>query len=554
MSAESSDNGKKKNVSRRGFLAGASVFATGLAAAGLTACSPKESGAQAADPSPSAPEEGAGGATRPEWGLPEFVETADETMEADIVVVGTGMAGFSSALTATEQGASVIMLEKNPGLGGGTSFAEGLFAIGSPLQEELGIPADASKMLQAEFSFQRYVVDSTLWNVVAGNSPEDVRWLMDQGVEFAELGAGGPAVEIRTQHLFLEHRGRTAIAALEKKAEELGVTIRKSARAVHLLKEGDKVVGVQADAGKSTLNVNARAVVLATGGVGDNQDLINTYTNRNADNMYWCGGPNITGDGIMMAAEAGMGKPYRIGGPGLGVTVEPFGITSHIGAAAGMQPTNLWVNQNGLRFFNEDQVRMYTYPLNAIDSQLKTFSVFDQDMYDLYVNEGAVSAFGYYVLAGEKLTDLESQMEQALSSDNPYVFVADTLEELAGKMGVPTDAFLSTVEAYNGSVEEGVDPQFSKDPQFLKPVKTGPFYGFRVKSNLLQWLGGIHVNSNAEVIQGDGTVIPGLYAAGNDCGGFQGETYGLNIPGSCQGIALGMGRQSGRNAAAYVGK
>jgi len=94
-----------------------------------------------------------------------------------------------------------------------------------------------------------------------------------------------------------------------------------------------------------------------------------------------------------------------------------------------------------------------------------------------------------------------------------------------------------------------VDAKYQKDPAFLMPISTPPFYGFRIKQNCINMYGGIHVNPKNEVVKPDGTVIPGLYAAGSECGGYQGETYGLALPGSCQGVSLGTGRVAGSNAA-----
>ncbi|MDR2348374.1 MAG: FAD-dependent oxidoreductase [Bifidobacteriaceae bacterium] len=536
-------------MTRRGFITGATV-AAGVSVAGLAGCSPTE---QTGGETPSgSPASTAQTPTQPEWGLPPYSETADETLEADIVIVGSGMAGMAAALTAAEAGASVIVVEKNGEIGGGTNFAEGIFAIESPLQQELGVEGDVRLMLQAEYEFQRYNVDSTLWTVVANNSPTDIRWLMDEGVEFSELGAGSAVTIIRTQHMYLEHRGKNALAVMEAKATSLGVTIRKNARASHILKDGDKVAGIQAETAEGILNVNAKAVILATGGAGNTNDLINTYTNRNADNMYWCGAPGITGDGIMMASEAGMGRPYRIAGPGLGVTVEPLGVSSQLGAAGAMEPTNLWVNQDARRFANEGLTMSYIYATNSVDSQLKTFSVFDQTQFDRMVNEGCIRGWGYYVNKGTKLTELQAELDREIANGNPYVFAAETLDELAEAMGIDAETFKATVDTYNGYVEQGEDPDFVKDVAYLVPVKTAPFYGFRVKSSIVQWVGGIHVNSAAEVIQADGTPIPGLYAGGIECAGFQGETYGLSIPGSCQGIALGFGRQSAHSAVEYI--
>jgi fumarate reductase flavoprotein subunit len=168
---------------------------------------------------------------------------------------------------------------------------------------------------------------------------------------------------------------------------------------------------------------------------------------------------------------------------------------------------------------------------------------------DRMVNEGCIMGWAMYIFAGTKLTDAPQEMEAALADSNPNVFKAETIEDLAAAMGLPVENLVKTVNDYNGYVTAGNDEQYGKTPDFLAPVSTPPYYGFRIKQNCINMYGGIHVNPQNEVIREDGTVIEGLYAAGSECGGYQGETYGLALPGSCQGVSLGTGRVAGKNAA-----
>lgn len=528
------------NLSRRQLLLGMGVGATALAT-GMMGCT--AGGNPSQDREPNADD-----------GTISLKEPT-QTIDADVVVVGSGMGGMSAAVTAAEEGANVLLLEKQSVLGGGTNFAEGVFGMGSDLQKEAGVNGSLSDLLAIELEFQRYIVDYTLWDFVVKGAEENLAWLMDHGVKFVELGQG-PYAGIRTQHIYEEHRGSTMIAKLEEAARSIGVEIRTDTPVTHLLMDGDAVVGVQAENGNDVLNVNAKAVILATGSAGSNNELFDGYTSRTSEKYMWCGAPGLDGDGIRMAGEAGMGKPYRLMAPLVGTTVEPLGVASQLAALAAMNPYALWVNQDGKRFMNEWLVRTAIYAPNAIESQHKAFSILDQALFDRLVEKGDPNVgWGYYVYKNEPLPDAPKELDQELSRESENVFKADSIADLADLLGIEPSALEETVADYNKLVDAKEDPALGKKADFLTDkIETGPFYGFRVKGAKVNMFGGIHINSNAEVVKEDATPIAGLYAAGVECGGFQGETYGITVPSSCQGISLATGRKSAQSAAAYAKK
>lgn len=524
-------------ITRRSLLMGMGLGAAGIAA-GMMGCAPT-----APQPAESKVSEQTDAVA---------LKEPDETIDADIVICGSGMGGMSAAVTAAEEGANVVVLEKQSILGGGTNFAEGVFGMGSDLQKEAGVTGDLKELIAIEMEFQRHIVDYTLWEFVAEGAEENLVWLMDHGVEFVELGQG-PYAAIRTQHMYVDHRGSNMIAKLEEAARSLGVDIRLETPGVHLLTDNDAVVGVQAESDGKVINVNAKAVILATGSAGENEELFNQYTSRVAEKYMWCGAQGLTGDGIRMACEAGMGEPFRLMAPIVGTTVEPLGVASHLASLGAMNPYALWVNQNGIRFTDEGLTRAYTTSVNAVESQIKTFSIVDQNLFDRLVQEGDMNVgWGYYVNKGTALSDAPKELERELKANSENVFKADTIDELAKQMSIDPATLKNTVEEYNALVDSGADTLHGKKPEYLAEVRTGPFYGFRVKGSKVNMFGGIHINSNVEVVREDGSVIPGLYAAGVECGGFQGETYGITVPSSCQGISLSTGRRSAKNAAAYA--
>jgi fumarate reductase flavoprotein subunit len=317
--------------------------------------------------------------------------------------------------------------------------------------------------------------------------------------------------------------------------------------------DGDKVIGVQAEGPDGVVNVNAKAVILACGSAGSNTELFDRYTSRTSEKYMWCGAAGLDGDGIRMAGEAGMGEPFRLMAPVVGTTVEPLGVASQLASLAAMNPHALWVNQDGIRFVDEGQTRSYTTSANAVESQIKAFSIIDQAQFDDYVANGSPNiGWGFYVNKGTKLVDAPDELERELAAGNPNVFKADDIEGLATALGVQPETLRNTVDEYNALVDAGEDTVFLKKAEYLRRIDQGPFYGFRVKGSAVNMFGGIHINSNVEVVRPDGSVIEGLYAAGVECGGFQGETYGLVVPASCQGISLSTGRRSAKNAAAFA--
>ena len=476
-----------------------------------------------------------------------------ETVEADVVVVGSGIAGMSAAITAAEEGAKVVQLEKQSILGGGSNFAEGVFGMGSDLQKEAGVTGDLADLLAIEMEFQKYQVDYTLWKGVLDGAEENLLWLIDQGVEFIGLNEAIYG-NLRTQHLYKDHRGANMIAKLEESARAAGVETRLSTPAKHLIIEDGIVTGVQAESGKDVINVKAKAVILATGSSGSNWELFDRHTSRSSKHYMWCGAQGIEGDGIKMAEEAGMGECYRLMAPIVGTTVEPLGLTSQLAALGACNPIALWVNQDGVRYMDEGQVRKVITAPNALDTQITSYSIVDQALFDTLVENGDPNVgWGFYVPRGTALSEAPDELEREFERGTETIFKADSITELAEQLSMDPAVLQQTVEEYNDVVDAQVDTVHRKDPKYLThQVAAPPFYAFHVVGSNVNMFGGIHINANCEVVREDGSAIEGLYAAGLECGGFQGETYGISIPSSCQGIGLSTGRCSAKHAAAYA--
>lgn len=476
---------------------------------------------------------------------------ADQTLETDIVILGSGIAGLSAAIEAAQQGAGVVLLEKEKVLGGNTNVAEGIFAVGSSLQKELGIEVSIDEILADEYEFQNYNLNPKLWEEVAQNSAANIDWLLELGVEFETVTA--PAAGAKTWHVFEGGRSKAAIDVLGPFAEKLGVQIMTSTPGSSILLTDGVVSGVRATVDDDSLiDVYAKAVILATGGMAANTEELLKRTDVESGRFNYWGLMGQTGDGIIMAEEAGMGKATHITVCNLGMSVPGLGLSDEFGICIGNEPTNLWVNQDAVRFIPESYTFHPPGAANAVLNQIKVFSIMDQTTIDRVVNEGPILGLGAYVRAGVPCTELRTMAQDAIESNSENVFVADTVEALAEAMGINPQTFAETVEQYNTYCDAGFDAQYNKTPDYLAKLRVAPFYAARIAAITLNTLGGIRVNLDMEVITVDGTEIPGLYAAGMECSGFSGETYGLLVPGSTLGIALATGRVAGNSAAAYA--
>lgn len=474
-------------------------------------------------------------------------KSKDINLEADIVAVGGGGAGLSAALIAAHGGASVILFERMAGVGGCTTFAEGMFAAESRMQFSKNMVVERDVVFKRHMEATNWRADPRLVRAFINKSASTIDWLQGLGVEFIEATAlypGGP----RTWHT-INGYGAAMVKVLLKKAREAKVRIMTKITAKKLIKDGDRIVGVIAeDREGSTIRVNAKAVVIADGGFANNKEMLEKYTNA-GPNLLPMGNENKMGEGIQMAWEAGAASE----GTDVLQLITPVvrserGIT-HL-AAALCQP-NLWVNKMGERYCDE---ALFQFPLigNALANQKDQimFHIFDETTKDYMKENGIDSGMGMYVPSTTKLVDIDADLKRG--ADDGEVFMAGSVERLAEKIDVDADALKTTVDEYNRFCDKGHDDLFSKDPRFLQPVRTPKFYAIRGFPSFTGTLGGIKINYRTEVLNRDFEVIPGLYAAGNCAGGMYGDSYDSSSAGTALGFAINSGRMAGESALTYI--
>lgn len=478
----------------------------------------------------------------------------------DVVVAGTGAAGMSAALTAAQQGLKVLLLEKGHTTGGSSNYTEGLFAVDSYLQKAAGIKVSGTAVLKEEVAYSKYKADSRIWRKYVDASADNVQWLADQGVEYEGVQAMGDGEA--TWHIYKGMGNQVIHGALQPKAEAAGVEIltSTSAQGLHRDNQGAIVaVDVKDEESGKTVEIQTPAVVLATGGYLNNPEMMKDLTSYDTSRLIPVSSGKGTGDGLQMAWQAGAkqsgtGTAMLFGGYLKDPDEPAFKFMgSQMNAAAGQQPL-LWVNEKGERFVDESVVYNFSYAGNAMYTQNAVYSVLDQGVIDRMAKDGNFMGLGVYVKRGEKMTQLQDEIDAAVAANKPFIFKAETIEELAQKMGMPVDQLTQTVSHYNQAAAAGVDDEFGKDAQYLVPVNAGPYYGFKLYTGAFCTMGGLQVTPDNEVVDDAGQVIPGLYAAGNDSSGLVGDTYGPNMPGTCVGYAFYSGRNAGQTLANYLKK
>ena len=527
---------------RRTFLKG-SVVAAVASGALLAGCAPQQQTA-ASEQQTTAAESG-----KPSYLTREPVGEPEETVSADFIVCGAGGCGLSAALQAQELGLNVILLEKKDVAGGTFGFSEVTFAAGSKLLAEQGYDINPHDLvlecLDASHWIPSYSLLETFYNQVG----ETIEWVQTFGCEF-DNSISGKALFYKGDKV--KGAGFTFIDNFVRTAEERGIEIRYQTAAKELVVEDGKVTGVLAvDDDDKVIKFEAPAVLVSTGGWASNTDMLEQLGKVKPERVTATGYEGRDGDGIIMGQNAGAALAR---GEGTIMLYGPLLPGSNWGEplyAAASQPT-LWVNESGERFMDEGSKNQIFKGLVLRDVK-RAFVVCSQAEIDSYTANGIWQTNSGHINVGDPQPNLPKLLQAQLDAENERIFVADTSEELAETAGIDTRTFSETVNAYNGFVEAKADEQFNKDPEFLTPLTTGPFYAFEVNDGYYTTVGGLKVNRNAQVINEDGEIIEGLYAGGCDAGGLCGDAYDFGTaPGTQSSWAMNSGRLAAKHIASLA--
>ncbi|KUG03741.1 twin-arginine translocation pathway signal precursor [hydrocarbon metagenome] len=554
------ENGKK-GISRRKFIQGTAIGAVGLASAGMLAgCSPK-------DETPSDGQAGAG--TKWSWETkPDPIPASEikKTVDTEVLVVGAGLAGTVAVLSAHEAGAKTLLIDKND-----TWAARGghITAFGTKLQQELGIKVDYRQVVRRwVYWAQGRCKEDLLW-LFAEKSGACFDWVRDQveprGLKIALWDGyfkGPDYTEYPVTHFFyqdgtnfiyqdgnIEGAGNgVLLPILEQIIKENGIEIHYKTPAVQLIRDGNgPVTGIIAgEAGNYTQYNASKGVIIATGDYASDKEMVERYDPfaLQADSQIYFPNKCNTGDAHKMAMWAG----------GAMQKVEPHAAVIHLESGA-QSYAFLHVNALGNRFKNEDVNTQSKSCSKEYEPDGIAWTIYDADGLS-QVKQQIDAGLGGGLFFGQTFQRIGTEFDLAaeqqildLHLSNGKVKTANTLEELAEKIGVPVDNFVATVNRYNEIVAAKNDVDYGKRAELLTPIVKAPFYAGTLMSTVLTMVGGLRTNTNLNVLDEDDKPIEGLYVAGSAAGDFFANDYPTICPGIGHGRCITFGRLAGIIAA-----
>ena len=453
---------------------------------------------------------------------------------ADIVVIGGGGAGMTAAISAAEEGKTVILLEKNSILGGNTARASsGMNAAETHYEEEQGVEDSVQSFIDDTMASGKNINDPELVKVLAENTSGAIDWLDSEGIEL-----NGPLATMGGLSANRTHRpvdadgniipvGSYLVDKLSARMDELGIEVHTNTAATEIIMEDGKAAGVKATGSSgNNVTIHADAVIVATGGFGGNMDKVTEYRpdleGYISTNVTTASGDAIDFLGDLNADFVDLDQIQ------LHPTVVPTDGTL-VGEALRGDGAIL-VNKEGHRFFNETGTRDEVSAAEIEQPTGNVWLIVNQDMYE---GSAVISKLekGGYLVNGETLDDLAKAME----------FDADA-----------TEALKETVKTWSGYVASGVDEDFGREIGAVKTdLSSGPYYAVNVGPGIHHCMGGVKINTSAEVIDTDGNPIEGLYACGEVTGGIHGAN---RLGGNAVADIVVYGRIAAESAIEYIEK
>ena len=494
----------------------------------------------------------------------------DSTVEADVVIVGAGGAGMTAAITAANEGKSVVIVESQAMVGGnsvratgGMNAAKTVYQDENTFEQAAGvektlasaaekyadnetITALAATVAEQWAAYQanptgyfdsvelmeldtmiggKGINDPALVETLCEGTADAIDWLDENGITLHNVSSFGGA-SVKRIHRPVGDDGKVVsvgsymIPRLQQACEKAGVQILLSTTAEEILTDGGKAVGIKATgATGETVTVNAKAVILASGGFGANLDMVVEYKPE-LKGFMTTNAPGILGQGIAMAQAIGADT----------VDMDQIQIhpTVQYDSAAliteGLRGDGaILVNAEGKRFIDEVGTRDVVSAAEVAQTGGYSWLVVDQKMAD------ASSVIQGYIKKG-------------------YTVEGKTYEELAEAMGVDSAAFSETMANWNQCVADKTDAEFGRT-SFANPLDTAPYYAIKVTAGVHHTMGGLKIDTNTEVLDADGNAIPGLFAAGEITGGVHGAN---RLGGNAVADFTVFGRIAGKAASDYA--
>lgn len=456
---------------------------------------------------------------------PVKAELKDETIDTDVVVVGGGAAGMMSALYIAKEGYNVVLLEKTPMVGGASSMAGGtLLATNSQWQKEAGYedsPEALKQRLLAIGHNKNHLPTLELFTSIVGPNFD---WIV------SEEGANMPYTHEGTGASYsFNGSGSGAMLTLKEKVLEAGADILLSTKVTELIVNDGTVIGVKATGEETNYTINAKKVILASGGYGHNRDIVPEEYFA----FRYSGHSGHDGDALeMIKAVDGATRNLTWLNKQPNSMILPSGAPQYtnMGVGAVYKMSGILINENGERFACENGD---TWELMlAMGENERQYLLMDQENYDAF---NKAMARIYSIEDAEKWTSDDY-------TGQPFYKGADTLEALAEKLDVPADALKATVAKYNEAVNTGAEDEFGR-VLTTTIAEEGRYYALEMSIRYSTSLGGICINENMQVLNNSDTPVDGLYAAGEVVGGVQGDLY---LPSTTFTWAMTSGVEAGR--------
>ena len=474
--------------------------------------------------------------------VPNDEEGQSEELSADVIVVGGGAAGMSATIRLQEQGKSVILVEKTSSLGGTIRVSGGNQVVqGSKVQEEAGVSNDSAKSMEEDFLKNGdNLNDTELLGIYAENVGSTTDWLTDTvGVEYNMEGGLHKLAEYSIdRELAYVDGGAGAAKILANKVDESGANVLLNTTAKELIMDGSKVTGVKAKTAKGKeYTLTADSVILATGGYGNNNDLLPASA---AEGLFY-GLDSSNGEGLIMATEqakAGTTHMEYIKEYPNGVETSSKHAKSTIaGNITAFSKAAILVNEKGERVVNEKASNHEILEKLQEQTNETLYLVMDETTFNEWKTK----------LAAAGLTEetIDSYVANNGSSE-PIFTTGSNAKEAAEAAGIDGDALTKTIEKFNSYVEAGEDKDFGRAKDYLTAsFEDGAVYIVEQKARYATTMGGLDVDGNLQVVDTNGKAIEGLYAAGEIIGGQMGDD-------SPSGANNGWALTSGKYVADYL--
>jgi fumarate reductase flavoprotein subunit len=441
----------------------------------------------------------------------------------DVVVVGSGGAGLAAAIQAHDEGASVLIVEKMPSIGGNTVKASaGMNAAETRFQRVKGI-FDSKELFYAETLKGGYNKNNPeLLHRFVENAPQAIEWLADRGIMLNDITTtGGMSIDRTHRPRDGSAVGGYLISGLLRNINKRSIDVLMETAVTDILFEQGAVSGVALLTDENeALTVHAKSVIVATGGFSANSQMVVKYR-PDLEGFVTTNHKGATGGGIALLEKLGAGT-VDMGEIQIHPTVEQT--TSYLISESIRGGGAILVNQKGSRFFNEMETR------DKVSAQII-----------------ALPEKFAYIVFDENVRTKNKAADEYIAKG--FVVSAEGPRELAEKLGMDYHTFLATLERYNGFVENQYDEDFGRKTALRNPIKDGPFHAIRIAPGVHHTMGGVTINAETEVLDKQHQVIPGVFAAGEVAGGIHG---GNRIGGNAVADIIVFGTQAGHQAASWA--